>query len=80
MHLFQTVLASGVVLLPPPGALTQLGVTVADDLPLRIGETDEIENLSDEPVTVYVATLMPAEDEGGVGGSRGVGGWTLGEG
>lgn len=69
LHLFQTVLDPGAVLLPPPGAATQLGVTVADDLPLRIGNTDEIENLSEEPVTVHVATLIPVvEGERGEGG------------
>ncbi len=65
VRLYQTVLDPGATLAPPPGAITQLGVTVADDLPLRIGETDEIKNLSDEPVTVYVATLMPVTVEGG---------------
>ena len=52
-------LAPGAVLDPPPGAITQLGLTLADNAPLDVHNTDAIGNMNDAPVTVHSAALMP---------------------
>jgi hypothetical protein len=59
LRLQQRDLAPGAVLEPPPDSVTQLGLTLADNAPLDVHNTDSIGNLNDEPVTVHIATLLP---------------------
>lgn len=52
-------LAAGESLPLPPGALTQMGVTLVDGLPLESEKAGPITNPNPETVTVHLATLLP---------------------
>lgn len=58
-RLDRVVLEPGATLHPPPGAYTQLGVTIADNQPLDACGKDSVRNINDTPITVHVATLLP---------------------
>ncbi len=63
LRLTKVDLAPGAIMPPSPGAVTQLGITLADNAPLDVHNTDSIGNINDEPVTVHVVTLLPVQAE-----------------
>ena len=63
VRLQQVTLAPGAVLEPPPEAITQLGITLASDMPLHIQDTETIGNSNQTPATVQVVTLTVAPED-----------------
>jgi hypothetical protein len=59
LRLDRVVLEPGEVLLPAPGTMTQLGITLAENEPIETCGKDAIKNINDRPVTVHVVTLSP---------------------